>query len=415
MRRFGTRALGKSVGGNHLDADELNAFAEGALPPAARARYVSHLAECDQCRRQASELAIAAGAMTRTEQTVVDRRERAGWWASLTGLFAVPVLRYAAFAAVLLIVGGVGFLALRQRSQHSAALLAGNEGSQAPVNETKQVADSNGAVAPVPNTSPNTSRAETPTSLPAPAATQSPASQPPSGLIAGLQEPLPATTMTKPAEPKPLEAMKESAKAPEITSKAGEESRVAKALPYSPAPPGEKQGFGQVQTQSAGAAAAPGGPRQQQQNQYVLQSADKAERERDAIKDARLDDANRKSDQPVLAGRANDEKLRGGPSRNMDNNASNNRASNENMRKEPAKTEASDSEDGSQTRSAGGHKFRRQGSAWVDQKFKSSMSLKNVARGADEFSALDSGLRSIANQISGEVIVVWKGKAYLIK
>ena len=43
------------------------------------------------------------------------------------------------------------------------------------------------------------------------------------------------------------------------------------------------------------------------------------------------------------------------------------------------------------------------------------MSLKNIARGSDEFSSLDSGIRSIAQQISGEVIVVWKGKAYLIK
>ena len=59
--------------------------------------------------------------------------------------------------------------------------------------------------------------------------------------------------------------------------------------------------------------------------------------------------------------------------------------------------------------------FRKQGSAWVDQKFKSSMTLKSVARTSDEFNALDSGLRSIAQQLGGEVIVVWKGKAYLIK
>jgi hypothetical protein len=68
-----------------------------------------------------------------------------------------------------------------------------------------------------------------------------------------------------------------------------------------------------------------------------------------------------------------------------------------------------------ETRSAGGRKFRRQGNAWVDAKFKSSMSMKSVARGSSDFSSLDSGLRSIAQQLGGEVIVVWKGKAYLIK
>jgi len=66
-------------------------------------------------------------------------------------------------------------------------------------------------------------------------------------------------------------------------------------------------------------------------------------------------------------------------------------------------------------RSVGGHKFRRQGNSWVDQKFKSSMTLRNISRGSDEFAALDSGVRSIAQQLGGEVIVVSKGKAYLIK
>src|SRR5918912_4408003 len=34
----------------HLDADELSAFAEGALPSAARVAAISHLADCDRCR-----------------------------------------------------------------------------------------------------------------------------------------------------------------------------------------------------------------------------------------------------------------------------------------------------------------------------------------------------------------------------
>ena len=66
-------------------------------------------------------------------------------------------------------------------------------------------------------------------------------------------------------------------------------------------------------------------------------------------------------------------------------------------------------------RSVGGRKFKRQGSAWVDSKFKSSMSVRTVARGSEEFDELSSGLRSIANQLSGEIVVVWKGKAYRIR
>jgi hypothetical protein len=43
------------------------------------------------------------------------------------------------------------------------------------------------------------------------------------------------------------------------------------------------------------------------------------------------------------------------------------------------------------------------------------MPLKNVSRGSEDFTALDAGVRSIAQQLSGEVIIVWKGKGYLIK
>jgi hypothetical protein len=37
-----------------------------------------------------------------------------------------------------------------------------------------------------------------------------------------------------------------------------------------------------------------------------------------------------------------------------------------------------------------------------------------VRRGSHEFKKLDSGLRSIANELYGTVVIVWKGKAYRI-
>jgi SepF-like predicted cell division protein (DUF552 family) len=43
------------------------------------------------------------------------------------------------------------------------------------------------------------------------------------------------------------------------------------------------------------------------------------------------------------------------------------------------------------------------------------MSITNVARGSDAFRALDSAVRSMAEQFGGEVIVVSKGKAYRIR
>src|SRR6476660_7587870 len=146
MRRFASRTTGANGGSNHLDADEMNAFAEGVLPAPTRAYYVSHLADCDQCRRQVADLAIASGAVTRAEPALVDKGARLGVWASVTRLFAVPVLRYAAFAAVLVVVAGVAFVALRQRSKQPTDLVAGNEGNQPRAYEPTPAAGSNNAV-----------------------------------------------------------------------------------------------------------------------------------------------------------------------------------------------------------------------------------------------------------------------------
>ncbi|HLA96465.1 MAG TPA: zf-HC2 domain-containing protein, partial [Pyrinomonadaceae bacterium] len=42
----------------HLDADELSAFAENAMPERSRALYMAHLADCDRCRRILSNLIV---------------------------------------------------------------------------------------------------------------------------------------------------------------------------------------------------------------------------------------------------------------------------------------------------------------------------------------------------------------------
>ncbi|MGZ8847878.1 MAG: anti-sigma factor family protein, partial [Pyrinomonadaceae bacterium] len=124
MRRYAKAAPRLSVS-DHLDADELSAFAEGALPQATRARYVSHLAECDECRKQASDLAISSGAMVSAEQSQPKTSEGRSFWQVLAGMFALPVLRYAAFGAVVLIVAGVAFVALRRSPE--LPLIALNE------------------------------------------------------------------------------------------------------------------------------------------------------------------------------------------------------------------------------------------------------------------------------------------------
>lgn len=418
MRRYAKTAPRPSVTG-HLDADEISAFAEGALPLATRARYVSHLADCDQCRKQASALAISSGAVIRTEESPSPAGEGRTFWQFLVGMFALPVLRYAAFAAVVLIVAGVAFVALR-RPRNESPLIAANE----PASQQRDF-----AVKPRPEIQEGTAgskQANTETRSASPAQ---------SG--AGNEQTAKADTATRVDDaPVTPGLMKEAAPAEPVTvapvtaEKKAVQGEVAKAAPsYAPVPPGEiatqqKQEAYRVTPGSAGIS----GPRQQQQQK--LETVDKLasqDRERDAAKDvARTDDLARKSgapssvasNQPPPSPRRVDERAKG-PMRNMENNAINR---NENVGRaespKPNATSGADraaTEEAQSTRSAGGRKFRKQGAAWVDQKFKSSMTLKSVARGSNEFAELDSGLRSIAQQLGGEVIVVWKGKAYLIK
>ncbi len=400
MRRYAKAAPRPSVS-DHLDADELSAFAEGALPQATRASYISHLSECDECRKQASDLAISSGAMISAEQTQPKPSEGRSFWQVLAGIFALPVLRYAAFGAVVLLVAGVAFVALRRSPE--SPMIALNE----PANQQRET-----AVKPSAPLQEGTVRGQTntATTVPSPSAADRFGDS--------------KTNEPRVAESVPAPAPLKDAPAPVMAEKKAADVDTAKtAQTYSPPPPNEVTDLSKQQQNVARDQGYPSvsGPRQQQQKVESMDKLAAKDRERDDSKEvARADDARKMSPgslstaQPMSSRRASDEKLKG-PMRNMDNNAMNR---NENTgRAEAPKKSGEDraTTEEAQTRSVGGRKFRRQGNAWVDQKFKSSMTLKSISRGSNEFADLDSGLRSIAQQLGGEVIVVWKDKAYLIR
>lgn len=65
-----------------------------------------------------------------------------------------------------------------------------------------------------------------------------------------------------------------------------------------------------------------------------------------------------------------------------------------------------------------GHRFRREGGAWVDVNFKSSMPQTGVRRGTEAFRALVADIPEVgrvAEQVNGEVVVVIRGHAYRIR
>src|SRR5215510_11251137 len=96
--------------GVHLDADELNAYAENALPTATRARYTDHLADCASCRQIVAQLSQAAGLILNE----TNQPEGAGGVKSFLARLLSPIaLRYAVPALGLLVVASLGFFVLR--------------------------------------------------------------------------------------------------------------------------------------------------------------------------------------------------------------------------------------------------------------------------------------------------------------
>jgi hypothetical protein len=396
------RHAGKMPAGSateHLDADELSAFAEGMVPAAARTRYVSHLVDCDNCRQIVSQLAMSSEAVAAESSTAV---EPSGYsWSKRLAQFLSPMtLRYAAFAMVLITVAGVVLLVTRRPRDSSR--IAQNESSQ-PATAVKPSGE-----APSPNASysqVDANNNKTQANQPTPSAQTSPSDQ-----IAKLDQPRPADTFVLPSKP---------AKEPDPTTSAPQKkAESAETAPaYSPPPPPIAAQQSQIQSreqQSTGGAAPGSGPRKSA-DQFGIMSKSRPAGEEN--KDNGANDKQVLADRPAPANRrGSDEKLKG-PRRDVDNNATLSRNADDSRSRnaQGMVTQNQVEEKPPETRSVGGRKFRREGNAWVDVKFKSSMPVKSISRGSSEFDELDSDLRSIAKQLGGQILVVRKNKAYLIK
>lgn len=67
-----------------------------------------------------------------------------------------------------------------------------------------------------------------------------------------------------------------------------------------------------------------------------------------------------------------------------------------------------------ETTNVGGKTFRRSNNVWYDAAY-SNQPTTNITRGSGEYKKLDSGLRSIAENLGGTIVIVWKSKAYRIQ
>ena len=110
---------------NHLDADEISAFAENALPEKTRNVYVKHFADCDRCRtilsntillNSEAEILPASNFVADAKTEIVQMN--IPWYRKL---FLMPNLAYTMGALVLVFGGMFGFLVLQNLTKNRAS------------------------------------------------------------------------------------------------------------------------------------------------------------------------------------------------------------------------------------------------------------------------------------------------------
>lgn len=359
----------------HLDADELNSFSEGLVPEPARIRYVEHLADCSNCRRLVLSLTQASGNLSASP--AADSQSGRSFWQRMTAILSPQVIRYAAPALVLTAVIAIGLLAWRQqRNQDFVA-------QQNPT-ETRETysAQPPTTAEPTNPTAAETSRTPQATADSKSRADSAKASnQPVQGEVikpeadTGVLAAAPASSYEVSSPPPPVVEPGASRVKPFFSPEPKAGTDVSGQIVLS-----DKKTQVSKEEQPADRAA-----QQRERDESNFKRGNENEDQRDATK-VGVASGPRRAEAPMTASRA------------------------------PAKNKKDSDSD--EMRSVSGKRFVRQGNVWIDSSYESSRATINISRGSEQFRALvadEPGIRAIANQLGGEVIVVWKGKAYRIR
>ena len=366
-----------SASTEHLDADELSAYAENALPASLRSRYTEHVADCNSCRKLVTQLSLSSTAAI--VQAPVEESAPSRLMAFLAALLSPLVIRYAVPAMAVILVVAIAWIVVR-REPVSEQVAQNTETKTQPA-----LADQ--------SSSPAADKTRNEPNVPQKGAPERHAAQP----------------QATPSEDRAAVSSDRN-KAPE-ESKEGEVA--AKRDQPPPAAPVT------VVAPSAGAGAV-------SQTKAV---SDVERNEPEARKKAEAEVAKIQNQNQIQnqQDRRAYEQNRSGPSepkavqRGISNTRSN-ESQRELARQRAPEREAQEkdkaSDDEAEVRTVGGHKFTKRGRVWVDALYDSDSATTNVSRGSEQYRSLmgdEPGLRAIVEQLSGEVLVVWKGRSYRIK
>lgn len=377
----------------HLDADAMNAYAENALPSAARMRYAEHLIGCDACRKVVTQLALTANpiGLAKEESGSVSSTPTQTWREKLLSLLTFPSLKLAGSVAAVLLVGTVTFVVWQKNNNEPKDSVANKEARKientAPAFGSSNDVSKNGN-APAPAASPATSsnaqnqNNQQPKAAPSETSREKRADTASKGGESKKEGNDQDVGSPSDEEDKPREAKTEDTKAASNQPTAVN----AQATPTGPAVQNQvnvqqEQVAQQRQTQPS--VSRKTGDSRDERNQPKT-STPPPPAKKDSQSDASGGRAEEK--QKKVAGNSDDTKL------------------DDNTAKRAAAT----------TRAIGGKQFQRIGNAWVDVAYKNSKTI-DIKRGSDEYKALEASLRYISEQLGGEVVIVWTGKAYKIR
>lgn len=387
------------TGTPHMDADELSAYAEGALPDAARTRYMAHLADCDSCRKIVTELVVSQGIEQKeggqVAQTVEARGRSFREW--LAALFSPPVLRYAVPALALFAVIAVALIVATRSSKEPSFVAQNEPDKQQAGRPSEDVSKANANTTSTGTTAASEDNHESSSTANSNSAVPNPVAPP-----ASLREASPAETSAPegtagpPSVPKTADLSTDERK-PVLN----EQQRAADSKRAEPPAPNNApvDSVDRMKEKDYGALAA----------QRKQESADTAG--------------------GAAAGAAGGRRARGAePNASTATTNSTSEITSEERQKNQAASKApsalgrstrrdSTGDDENAivaTRTVAGKRFRQQNGVWIETSYNSSRSVTKVRRDSEQYRALvadEPVIGTVANTL-GNVIVVVKGRAY---
>lgn len=357
----------------HLDADEISAFAENALPEKAKRRSMLHLADCDACRKTLSNLILpSADVGSETVHAAEKQAEKQTIAPPIPWhrrLFAFPNLAYTMGALVVVFSGIVGYTVLQNVSNSRSAEVSQISEKQ----PSGKAMSSDGDRAAVESFSNSMMSANTMMS-------NSASMNSSSNTSAIFSNPVMSSA--------PMRAMNSNAAMTRESS-----DKILRTESKSPAEQNEATDL--VKNQDSSTVGAPPSPAKENAHQ----SDGAAQKQQNETQSST---ARNQIDNLPLNGR----RVENLPLTTMEAEKKTRKV--EDLRDD---TKLKSPEAGT---NVGGKTFKRTDNVWYDSAYRGQPTT-NVARGTREFKELDSGLRGIAENLGGTVVIVWKQKAYRIQ